>query len=91
MAGIHSDYFVRKHILGQLASWGLAHSLLNCIVTAQHSDKEIKLKTVVEVIYTADLLNSLLSDAREVYKVLLPHASFPALINVTTEQVHSGE
>ena len=53
--------------------------------------QRIKEKTVVEVIYMADLLDSPFSDGREVYKVLLPHASSPALINITMKLVHSGE
>lgn len=51
----------------------------------------VKEKTVVEVIYTADQLDSSFSDGREVYKVLLPRASYPASINITMKVVHSGE
>lgn len=40
LAGIHPDYFVRQHGLGQLIFQGLAHSVLDCVVPAQHSDGE---------------------------------------------------
>jgi len=88
-AGIYPDYFVREHSSGQLISQGLAHSLLDCVVPTQHSEN--KGKTIAEVIYTADLLDSPFTGGRGVYKVLLPHASSPALINITMKLVHSEE
>lgn len=97
LAGIYPDYFVREHSSEQLISQGLAHlsgiSTLPFGLCCPHPAlrRRIKEKTVVEVIYTANLLDNPFSDGREVYKVLLSHACSPALINITMKLVHSGK